>query len=98
MLLATSMDRQSWPFAMLLAVILLPACELLADSSPGDLANRVDRLLVEEVFSVAQGQFKLAPRCDDPTYLRRIFLDLVGTVPTPKEVMDFSLDLSLIHI
>ncbi len=92
MLLATSMDRQSWPFAMLLAVILLPACELLADSSPGDLANRVDRLLVEEVFSVAQGQFKLAPRCDDPTYLRRIFLDLVGTVPTPKEVMDFSLD------
>ena len=35
---------------------------------------------------------KLAPRVDDATYLRRVWLDIVGDIPTPEHVTAFLLD------
>src|SRR4051812_12659827 len=35
---------------------------------------------------------KLAPRIDDATFLRRVWLDLVGDIPTPEHVTAFVLD------
>ena len=35
---------------------------------------------------------KLAPRVDDATFLRRVWLDIVGDIPTPEHVTAFLLD------
>jgi hypothetical protein len=52
-------------------------------------AQRVDRLLAEELFKSASD---LAPRTDDATFLRRVWLDIVGDIPTPEHVTAFLLD------
>ncbi len=56
-------------------------------------ARRVDALLHQELFaSLPADGPQLAPLADDQTFLRRINLDLVGTLPTPEETIAFSLD------
>jgi hypothetical protein len=57
--------------------------------SSADTARRVDRLLADELF---KSDTKLAPRTNDATYLRRVWLDIVGDIPTPEHVTAFSLD------
>jgi hypothetical protein len=52
-------------------------------------AEQVDRLLAEEVFTP---DTKLAQRADDATFLRRVWLDIVGDIPTPEHVTAFLLD------
>ena len=56
--------------------------------------SRVDSLLAQEHFG-AKGT-KLTPRptttVDDETFLRRVSLDLIGTLPAPEEVIRFALD------
>ena len=49
----------------------------------------MDRLLADEVF---KSDTKLAPRVDDATFLRRVWLDIVGDIPTPEHVTAFLLD------
>jgi hypothetical protein len=46
-------------------------------------------LLADEVFKT---DTKLAPRVDDATFLRRVWLDIVGDIPTPEHVTAFLLD------
>ncbi len=36
-----------------------------------------------------QAELEPAPLCDDATFLRRVFLDLIGTLPTPDETRRF---------
>ena len=62
---------------------------LTAKPSAEQTARQVDRLLAEEVF---KPDTKLAPRVDDATYLRRVWLDIVGDIPTPEHVTAFLLD------
>ena len=45
---------------------------------PSSVARRLDELLAKEVLGAGA---KLAPRCDDATFLRRAWLDVVGDVP-----------------
>ncbi|MEZ6058371.1 MAG: DUF1549 domain-containing protein [Planctomycetaceae bacterium] len=66
------------------------------DGSGAKSANRsrvvaadVDRLLEA---SFAKQQVTPAAICDDETFLRRVTLDIVGTVPTPNEITLFGLD------
>jgi hypothetical protein len=49
----------------------------------------VDKLLAEEVFSA---ETQLASRAGDATYLRRVWLDIVGDIPSPEHVTAFLLD------
>lgn len=61
-------------------------------SSPPDpqaTARQVDESLAAEVL---KPKVKLAPRCDDATFLRRTWLDLVGDIPTPEHTIAFLLD------
>jgi hypothetical protein len=62
-----------------------------ANAKPGaeQTARQMDRLLADEVFT---SDTKLAPRVDDATFLRRIWLDVVGDIPTPEHVTAFLLD------
>jgi hypothetical protein len=57
--------------------------------SPSDIAKQVDASLAAELFS---SQTEVAPVCDDATYLRRVWLDIVGDIPAPEHVIAFSLD------
>ena len=40
----------------------------------------------------SSAETKLAPRVDDATYLRRVWLDIVGDIPSPEHVTAFLLD------
>src|SRR5689334_2814739 len=52
-------------------------------------AHQIDQLIAEEVF---KPETKLAPQIDDATYLRRVWLDIAGDIPTPEHVAAFVLD------
>ena len=61
-------------------------CEPAVQSS----SSRVDRLLSDEIFAqLSPGQ--LAPPTGDLTYLRRVWLDLLGQIPPPEEITAFVL-------
>jgi hypothetical protein len=50
------------------------------------LAEQVDRLLAAKW---AEAKVQPAPAADDAEYLRRVYLDLVGKIPTAAEARDF---------
>jgi Protein of unknown function (DUF1549)/Protein of unknown function (DUF1553) len=77
------------PIALVLLVSGLATGRALAKPSARETAREVDRLLAEEVFAP---DTKLAPRIDDATFLRRVWLDIVGDIPTPEHVTAFLLD------
>lgn len=56
---------------------------------PQASAERVDQLLAEETTA---RNAPSAPTCDDETFLRRAFLDLLGRPPSQEDVLAFSLD------
>lgn len=49
--------------------------------------NYIDELVSKEWRAVA---LQPAPLCSDETFIRRVFLDLIGTLPTAKEVRSFT--------
>jgi hypothetical protein len=52
-------------------------------------ANVID----EHVFARLKAlQIEPSPTCSDATYLRRVFLDVIGTLPSPEEVRAFLAD------
>jgi len=57
--------------------------------TPSETARQVDSLIAEAVF---KPDTKLAPRVNDATYLRRVWLDITGDIPTPEHVTAFVLD------
>ncbi len=73
--------------------IALPAVTAAAAPStrpdPLATAREVDASLAAEVLTP---EVKLAPPCDDATFLRRAWLDLVGDIPTPEQTIAFLLD------
>lgn len=58
-------------------------------TDPREVAATVDRLLEKEF---ARQGVSPAPLCTDEDFLRRVTLDLAGTIPTPGEVTFFGLD------
>jgi hypothetical protein len=93
----------SWPVVGLLAGVVAIGSALGKSSAnqPGakqrsadktnaeQMARQVDQLIAAEVFTK---DTKLAPRVDDATYLRRVWLDIVGDIPTPEHVTAFLLE------
>ncbi len=60
--------------------------ELSKSDRAKKMATRVDELLNQKLTELG---WQPAGRCDDASYLRRASLDLAGTVPTGREVLDF---------
>ncbi len=81
--------RKSLCWALALIAGGLAPSRLLAKPAAEETAREVDRLLAEEVF---KPDTQLAPRVDDATFLRRVWLDIVGDIPTPEHVTAFLLD------
>lgn len=67
---------------------LAPRMPDLPPAEPG-LNTEVD-LFVNDYFKVNQIEWK--DQVDDRTYLRRIYLDIIGLVPTPEELAEFEAD------
>ena len=51
--------------------------------------NVIDRHVVAKLNDL---RIKPSPIANDATFLRRIFIDLIGTQPTPKEILEFIAD------
>src|SRR4051812_29733962 len=60
-----------------------------AKPTAGQTAHQVDELIAAEPF---KPETKVAPLIDDATYLRRVWLDIVGDIPTPELVIAFVID------
>ena len=54
-----------------------------------DTRNPVDKLVFA---ALKRAGAKPAYLCSDPVFLRRVYLDVTGTLPTPKEVREFLAD------
>lgn len=57
--------------------------------SPAQVAVQVDDLLLE---AINKADIKAAPTVNDATFVRRIYLDLVGRIPTVAETREFLTD------
>ena len=71
--------------------VLVPLPKPLADSPPLPQFNFIDKLVDAKL-----AKLNIAPSglCDDADYLRRVYLDLTGTLPTPAEARKFLRDSS----
>lgn len=67
---------------------LAPRNPILPPPTSG-LTNPID-LWVNEYFK--QNNLNWQAKIDDKTYLRRIFLDVIGLIPTPEELVEFAKD------
>ena len=65
------------------------ATKRTSGTSPDQTAHKIDQLITEELF---KPETKLAPKIDDDAFLRRVWLDIVGDIPTPEHVTAFVLD------
>lgn len=73
--------------AMFLAAILAQAVMVV----PAGAGEKPLRQVIDAEISAAWQREKITPagRCDDAAFLRRVFLDLVGTVPTYEQTRQF---------
>ncbi len=62
---------------------------LLAGVSPADPRKLADRIDAHLDARFAAEKVKPAPLADDAEFLRRVYLDITGRIPTPRDVHDF---------
>jgi hypothetical protein len=75
------------PLLLALAALAAPAAGLRAEDRPL-------RQVIDAELRAAWKREKItpAPRASDPAFLRRVYLDLVGTIPTYEEAVRFLAD------
>ena len=82
-------SRRQLPVVLLLMIVAVPHLAYGFDEtqdSPTEVANRVD-LILEDAMQHANVQ--PYPLAADTTFVRRVYLDLVGRIPTPVETRNF---------
>ncbi len=84
------MRRRFHVFVIPLGLVLATsATTRAAGPKPTVVAKQIDQLLAEEL---ALSPSELAPAVNDTTFLRRVYLDLLGTIPSPEEVRAYVAD------
>lgn len=63
-----------------------------ADFAEEERRNFIDELVLAKLQSL---QIPPSPRCDDGTFIRRAYLDTIGTLPTAEETTAFLADTSM---
>lgn len=72
------------------ATALIPRSDAVRLEMPRETyPDRVDALLVDRLKKL---NIVPSPRCDDGDFLRRVYLDVIGQLPTPDEVRGFVAD------
>ena len=69
-------------------IAFLPSSPAMVWNAPAAV-NRLDELTFDRLETL---QLTPSPTCDDATYLRRAYLDLLGVLPTPAEAREFLAD------
>ena len=81
--------------AILLTVVLgadpAPVAPVRPFESPADLApaGKIDELVFARL---KKARLRPSPLCSDAVFLRRVYLDVIGTLPTAAEAKEFLLD------
>ncbi len=72
------------------AAILVPFAKL----SQNQLVKNTSKNPLDALITRKQQQLGLlpSPLCDDATFIRRASLDIIGTMPTPEEILAFTAD------
>lgn len=81
--------RQKWRFLVLLVLVATGRRSLSGEAIAATLASRIDRHI--EARLDAEG-VRPAPEADDAVFLRRVYLDLHGMVPTADDTARFLSD------
>ena len=77
----------SYDKAVITIPVLRPVSDRTGEKYPQVASNsKIDELVVTKLRKLG---IVPSDRCDDATFLRRVSLDLAGTLPTAKEVEDF---------
>ncbi len=71
-------------FLISVAILMLGIAGFGSASAGEDLPTRIDAIIV----SSANGE-SVGPTCDDTTFVRRIYLDLAGRIPSSQEATTF---------
>lgn len=74
--------------SLLLLALTVAFAPFARAADPQQAAAEVDRRLQNELLADQHP----APPADDQTFLKRVFLDIVGKPPTPNDIVAFSLD------
>ncbi len=80
-------NRIGWVIAVAVCVFSPSAVLVAAAPDAAGVAAGIDRSLAQELGVASE-----VPRADDATFVRRVFLDLIGQPPTPEDVLSFSFD------
>lgn len=78
-------------FAVVSQAIVVPAGAQLAWPEDAVARNYVDELSFAKLKKL---RIPPAKTCDDNTFVRRVFLDIIGQVPSPQETEEFLADAS----
>jgi hypothetical protein len=74
---------------LIFSLLFCLASQIAIASEPHEVAARVDRAIADELYNT---QTELAPRTNDTTFARRVWLDIIGDIPTPEELTAFLID------
>ncbi|MDH3981846.1 MAG: DUF1549 and DUF1553 domain-containing protein [Kiritimatiellaceae bacterium] len=77
------MQAGRWIWAMATAVLLVAQW---ADAAPGKASAKIDRLVTAKLDELG---IPVSDPCTDEVFLRRVYLDMIGTIPTPNESKRF---------
>ena len=79
----------SRPLDDLLLPTIAPSPALFENPNLEPLANCIDEPILAKLRSLG---IQPAPPCSDSVFVRRVYLDVIGTLPTAKEVIQFLQD------
>lgn len=65
--------------------VIVPRGDPLPPAEAAD-GGRIDQLVWDKLAKMG---LPASPRCDDATFLRRLHLDVIGTLPAPQQVRQF---------
>lgn len=74
--------KRAWLFGLLLALSVAGG----AVAAPNKASGRIDRLVFKKLDEL---NIPPSTRCSDEVFLRRVYLDMTGTLPTPQECRRF---------
>lgn len=94
--LADIFFRRSFTWLLLIFVIMLPTSSgsaqtqvLPVDATAPDSTDATRKIDEQILKGLQQSQLEVAPKCSDEEFVRRIYLDLTGRIPTLEQLDEF---------
>ncbi len=88
-LMMMSLPKKAAGYVLLVAWLALPSAQNTFASTNGPVGNRIDALVAA---GLKAQKIPPSPPCSDDVFVRRVFLDAIGTLPQPAEVRAFLAD------